>query len=149
MIWMIVCAVLASAGLLLIVWALLGWCVLPPRREAVTIYRLSASEPQLERQVRAFVWSRESGLAGGRLILAGGRKSRRRLRRWQSVWPRSMPAWNTAPARHVGSNNMEQESQMIQGTVLAVIYQNPENGYCVLKGSHRQGEAVTVVGVIP
>ena len=47
MIWMIVCAVLASAGLLLIVWVLLGWCVLPPRREAVTIYRLSASEPQL------------------------------------------------------------------------------------------------------
>lgn len=72
MIWMIVCAVLAAAGLILIVWALLGWCVLPPRREAVTIYRLSASEPQLERQVRAFVWSRESGLAGGRLILAGG-----------------------------------------------------------------------------
>ena len=65
MIWMIVCAVLAAAGLILIVWALLGWCVLPPRREAVTIYRLSASEPQLERQVRAFVWSRESGLAGG------------------------------------------------------------------------------------
>lgn len=28
---------------------------------------------------------------------------------------------------------MGQESQMIQGTVLAVIYQNPENGYCVLK----------------
>lgn len=64
MIRMIVCAVLAAAGLILIVWALLGWCVLPPRREAVTIYRLSASEPQLERQVRAFVWSRESGLAG-------------------------------------------------------------------------------------
>ena len=58
-----------------IVWALLGWCVLPPRREAVTIYRLSASEPQLERQVRAFVWSRESGLAGGRLILAGGEEA--------------------------------------------------------------------------
>ena len=43
--------------------------------EAVTIYRLSASEPQLERQVRAFVWSRESGLAGGRLILAGGEEA--------------------------------------------------------------------------
>lgn len=42
---------------------------------AVTIYRLSASEPQLERQVRAFVWSRESGLAGGRLILAGGEEA--------------------------------------------------------------------------
>ena len=44
---------------------------------------------------------------------------------------------------------MEQESQMIQGTVLAVIYQNPENGYCVLKVRSEQGEAVTVVGVIP
>ena len=38
---------------------------------------------------------------------------------------------------------------MIQGTVLAVIYQNPENGYCVLKVRSEQGEAVTVVGVIP
>ena len=38
---------------------------------------------------------------------------------------------------------------MIQGTVLAVIYQNPENGYCVLKVRTEQGEAVTVVGVIP
>ena len=75
MIWMIVCAVLASAGLLFIVWALLGWCVLPPRREAITIYRLSASEPQLERQVRAFVWARESGLAAGRLVLAGGEET--------------------------------------------------------------------------
>lgn len=72
MIWMIVCAVLAAAGLLLILWALLGWCVLPPRKEAVTIYRLSASEPQLERQVQAFVWSHGSGLAAGRLLLAGG-----------------------------------------------------------------------------
>ena len=34
---------------------------------------------------------------------------------------------------------MEQESQMIQGTVLAVIYQNPENGYCVLKVRSEQG----------
>ena len=38
---------------------------------------------------------------------------------------------------------------MIQGTVLAVIYQNPENGYCVLKVRTEQGEAVTVVGTIP
>lgn len=44
---------------------------------------------------------------------------------------------------------MGQESQMIQGTVLAVIYQNPENGYCVLKVRTEQGEAVTVVGTIP
>ena len=44
---------------------------------------------------------------------------------------------------------MEQESQMIQGTVLAVIYQNPENGYSVLKLRTEDGELVTVVGTIP
>ena len=45
-----------------------------PAAEARGNYHLPpvASEPQLERQVRAFVWSRESGLSGGRLILAGG-----------------------------------------------------------------------------
>lgn len=126
MIWMIVCAVLAAAGLILIVWALLGWCVLPPRREAVTIYRLSASEPQLERQVRAFVWSRESGLAGGRLILAGGEEAPETAalaeRLGRAVCLRGIP-----PLRGMsGVRSMEQESQMIQGTVLAVIYQNPE-----------------------
>ena len=63
MIWMIVCAVLAAAGLILIVWALLGWCVLPPRREAVTIYRLSRS------------WSGRCGRLSGRVkaaLRAGG-----------------------------------------------------------------------------
>ena len=44
-------------------------------RSAAETRGLSASEPQLERQVRAFVWSRESGLAGGRLILAGGEEA--------------------------------------------------------------------------
>ena len=72
MFWVIVCTVLAAAGLFAAGWALFGWCVLPQRREAVTVYRLQACEPQLERQVRAFVWARESGLAAGRLVLAGG-----------------------------------------------------------------------------
>lgn len=44
---------------------------------------------------------------------------------------------------------MEQESQMIHGTVLAVIYQNPENGYCVLKVRTEQNQTITVVGTIP
>lgn len=72
MFWIVICAILAAAGLLLFLWAAFGWCVMPPRREAVTIYRLSAHEPQLERQVQAFVWSHGSGLAAGRLLLAGG-----------------------------------------------------------------------------
>ena len=44
---------------------------------------------------------------------------------------------------------MEQEAQMIQGTVLAIVYQNPENGYCVLKIRAEDGQVVTVVGTIP
>lgn len=75
MIWMIAGAALAAAGLLLFVWAAFGWCVCPPRHDAETIYRLQADEPQLERQVQAFVWSRKSGLAGGRLVLLGGQES--------------------------------------------------------------------------
>lgn len=44
---------------------------------------------------------------------------------------------------------MEQESQMIQGTVSAVVYQNAENGYCVLKFQTEDGQSITVVGTIP
>ena len=44
---------------------------------------------------------------------------------------------------------MEAEQQMIQGTVLAVVYQNPENGYSVLKVRTEQGQTVTVVGTVP
>ena len=75
MFWVIVCTVLAEAGLFAAGWALFGWCVLPQRREAVTVYRLRLVEPQLKRQVRAFVWARESGLAAGRLVLAGGEET--------------------------------------------------------------------------
>ena len=75
MFWVIVCTVLAAAGLFAAGWVFFGWCVLPQRREAVTVYRLRSVEPQLERQVRAFVWARESGLAAGRLVLAGGEET--------------------------------------------------------------------------
>lgn len=75
MIWKLLCALLAAAGLILTAWVLFGWCVLPPRRSAVTVYRLSGDEPQLERQVLSFVWSHGSGLCSGRLILAGGEES--------------------------------------------------------------------------
>ena len=44
---------------------------------------------------------------------------------------------------------MEAEQQMIEGTVLAVVYQNPENGYSVLKVRTAQGQTVTVVGTVP
>jgi len=44
---------------------------------------------------------------------------------------------------------MEQELEIIQGTISAVVYQNYDNGYAVLRLSVGGGETVTVVGTIP
>lgn len=77
MVWKLLCATLAAAGAVFALWALLGWCVLPVRHTAITIYRLSGDEPRLEQQVRAFVWSRGSGFTGGRLLLLGGAEAPR------------------------------------------------------------------------
>ena len=41
-----------------------------------------------------------------------------------------------------------EELELLQGTVAAVIYQNPENGYAVLRLACG-AQAVTVVGIIP
>ena len=43
----------------------------------------------------------------------------------------------------------EQELEIIQGTISAVVYQNYDNGYAVLRLSVGGGQAVTVVGTIP
>ena len=44
---------------------------------------------------------------------------------------------------------MEQEMEIIQGAVSAVIFQNYENGYAVLRLNVGGGQNVTVVGTIP
>ena len=44
---------------------------------------------------------------------------------------------------------MEQEMEIIQGAVSAVVYQNYENGYAVLRLNVGGGQTVTVVGTIP
>ena len=44
---------------------------------------------------------------------------------------------------------MEQEMELIQGAVSAVVYQNYENGYAVLRLNVGGGQMVTVVGTIP
>ena len=41
------------------------------------------------------------------------------------------------------------ELELLQGTVAAVVFQNPENGYAVLRLNCEDGTAVTVVGIIP
>ena len=43
----------------------------------------------------------------------------------------------------------QQEMEILQGTVSAVVYQNYENGYAVLRLSVGGGQNVTVVGTIP
>ena len=44
---------------------------------------------------------------------------------------------------------MEQEMEIIQGTISAVVYQNYENGYAVLRINCGGGMIVTVVGTVP
>ena len=44
---------------------------------------------------------------------------------------------------------MEQELEILQGTIAAVVYQNYDNGYAVLRLNCGGGETVTVVGTIP
>ena len=43
----------------------------------------------------------------------------------------------------------EQEMEILQGTISAVVYQNYDNGYAVLRLSVGGGQTVTVVGTIP
>ncbi len=43
----------------------------------------------------------------------------------------------------------EQEMEILQGTVGAVVYQNYDNGYAVLRLCCQDGQTVTVVGTIP
>lgn len=44
---------------------------------------------------------------------------------------------------------MAEEQTILHGTVSAVVYQNEENGYAVLRLKTDEGETVTVVGTIP
>jgi len=44
---------------------------------------------------------------------------------------------------------MEREYELLQGTVQAVTFQNPQNGYTVLRLHEDCGELITVVGTIP
>ena len=44
---------------------------------------------------------------------------------------------------------MQQDMEIIQGTINAVVYQNYDNGYAVLRLNIGGGQTVTVVGTIP
>ena len=44
---------------------------------------------------------------------------------------------------------MSQELEILQGAISAVVFQNYENGYAVLRLNVGGGQQVTVVGTIP
>ena len=44
---------------------------------------------------------------------------------------------------------MTEELEILQGAISAVVYQNYENGYAVLRLKAQDGQTVTVVGTIP
>ena len=44
---------------------------------------------------------------------------------------------------------MEKQQELIRGSVAAVVYQNEENGYAVIRLASESGETITVVGSIP
>ena len=46
-------------------------------------------------------------------------------------------------------NLYEQELEILQGTIAAVVYQNYDNGYSVLRLNLENGQTATVVGTIP
>ena len=63
MVWQIVACVLASAGLLLFLWCLIGSFVLPVAGRSLTaVYRASGSAGDLEQTVRGFSWLRGTGM---------------------------------------------------------------------------------------
>lgn len=41
------------------------------------------------------------------------------------------------------------EQELISGTIAAVVFQNQENGYAVIKLNSEEGSVITVVGIIP
>ena len=43
----------------------------------------------------------------------------------------------------------EQELEILQGTIAAVVYQNYDNGYSVLRVNLENGQTATIVGTIP
>ena len=43
----------------------------------------------------------------------------------------------------------DQEMEILQGTISAVVFQNYENGYSVIRLAVGDGQTVTVVGTIP
>ena len=61
---------LAAAGLLFFAWSLFAWLLLPLPDDTVTILCLTEQTEDLERQIRSFVFLKNSSILRGRLLVA-------------------------------------------------------------------------------
>lgn len=63
MVWQVVSCALATAGIILFLWCLIGAFLLPVAgQNLVTVYRASGDASDLEQAVRGFSWLHETGL---------------------------------------------------------------------------------------
>ncbi len=70
MVWQILLCALAAAGLLLLVWAVVGTLLLPfSLGHSCMVIFVNGNERRLEQQVRAFAWLTNCGLLRSRLLL--------------------------------------------------------------------------------
>ena len=67
MVEQIVFAILAAAGIVLFVWCLFGWVLMPANDDTVTLVFATKAE-QLEHDVRLWLWLKSVGVQSGRLI---------------------------------------------------------------------------------
>lgn len=70
MVWQILLCALAAAGLLLLLWVVIGTLLLPfSLGHSYMVIFVSGNERRLEQQVRAFAWLTDCGLLRSRLLL--------------------------------------------------------------------------------
>ena len=63
MVWQVVACVLATAGLILFAWCLIGSFLLPVAgRNLTVVYRARGDAPDLEQAVRSLAWLRGTGM---------------------------------------------------------------------------------------
>lgn len=63
MFWQVICCTLATAGVILFAWCLVGTFLLPVAgADLTTQYRVQGEATELEQTVRGFTWLRETGV---------------------------------------------------------------------------------------
>ena len=85
MLWDVILCTLLSLGILLLLWCVTGFALLPlPRRQTILLEPERKDGWQLERQLRALLWLRAAGLSRGQVYVLTDSLSRQALRELQA-----------------------------------------------------------------